>query len=396
MCLVAFFLPFKFLAPTLTSVLVLVWLVQGNFNERFKGVKILPISILISFYCLQLLGMLYTENIQAGVTALEVKMTLLFFPLIFASTSLSAMEVKSILRYFVYGCLFTALICILRSAILFFLHSDASWFFYEKFCWFMHPSYYSMYFTLVIGIVLMDIFYSDQNSFVVLKIALLLFSFLIVLLSASKMGILCTAILVLFSGITYFIRNGRLITVIVFIGALVFSMFILNKVFPESFSRFKNTLDVLNAKDIDKSTTESSGVRLLIWSAASDLMKENVLFGFGTGDANAELQKKYEAEGLTGALERKLNAHNQFIQSWLSHGLIGIVSLLLMIFLPLVPWKSCPSLIVYFVFLVFLNFCVETMLLTQAGTMFFAFFLSLFYYKRNYFQSFSLFDISTP
>lgn len=390
--MLAFFLPFKFLAPTLSSLLVIVWLLIGRFNERFKKRNTSAVFAFIAFYILHLVGMIYTENVKEGLFSLEVKMTLLFFPLIFSTVKFSEAELRRIVQMFVAGCFFSAFICILRALFLFIKTNDSSWFFYEKFCWFMHPSYYSMYFSLIIGIQTYYLLTADSIKRPILNLGILAFSFLIVLLSASKMGILCTGILVVLSSLSILLRKGKILLVLVFMGSTILAFFILMKIFPESFSRFQNTYIAINSKEIDKSTTESSGVRVLIWGAAKNVITSNAIIGTGTGDDNDELQKEYSSQGLSGALEKKLNAHNQFLQTWIGLGVAGLIALLVMLIYPIYKWKESPFILIYLVFLVLLNFTVETMLLTQAGTMFTAFFLSLFYFNRNILKSFYLFE----
>jgi len=65
-------------------------------------------------------------------------------------------------------------------------------------------------------------------------------------------------------------------------------------------------------------------------------LAENYIIGTGTGDSKDELVKEYEKRGMTGALEHKLNAHNEFYQVFVSLGIIGFLLFLTSLFYPLV------------------------------------------------------------
>jgi O-antigen ligase len=151
-----------------------------------------------------------------------------------------------------------------------------------------------------------------------------------------------------------------------------------SKLFPRVFERL-DTITTLNIDKIDKTSSESTSVRFLIWQQALDIIKHNFLIGVTVGDANDTLYAAYKQNGLTGALEHKLNAHNQFMQTFIGLGCIGFFSLCLLTF-----WQFIKAILkkhfLLFVFslLILLNFLVESMLETITGTLFFVFFYCIF------------------
>lgn len=129
---------------------------------------------------------------------------------------------------------------------------------------------------------------------------------------------------------------------------------------------------------IDNTTTESSKVRLLIWQTSAEIIKDNFLFGVGTGDVKDVLMSKYKEKGLTGAYKENLNAHNQFLQTFIALGLPGILLLLASFVFPFIlAIKTRNYIYLAFLIIVFINFLTESMLETIAGVMFYAFFNSL-------------------
>ena len=102
------------------------------------------------------------------------------------------------------------------------------------------------------------------------------------------------------------------------------------------------------------------------------------MFGTTAGDANDKLVEAYEREGLAGALRKKLNAHNQFLQTFIGTGIIGFILLLLMTVGSLIyGFMKKNYILALFSILMIFNFLVESMLQAQAGFVFFAFFFCI-------------------
>ena len=158
------------------------------------------------------------------------------------------------------------------------------------------------------------------------------------------------------------------------IASLCLILFVSYKIAPTPFQRLGAAFSV-SYYNIDKTSSESTTVRVLIWQQCTKLIQQNLFFGTGVGDANSELYKSYEANGLTGALEHHLNAHNQFLQTFVGMGLPGMIPLLLLTFGPVISaiYKR-RLLLLIFGFIIVLNFLVESMLQTSAGVLFFCFF----------------------
>ena len=81
------------------------------------------------------------------------------------------------------------------------------------------------------------------------------------------------------------------------------------------------------------------------------------------------------------SLRKKLNAHNQFLQTFIGTGLLGFALLLMMTVGGLIYGfvKRNYILILFSVLMIF-NFLVESMLQAQAGFVFFVFFFCLLSY----------------
>jgi O-antigen ligase len=75
---------------------------------------------------------------------------------------------------------------------------------------------------------------------------------------------------------------------------------------PKAFSSVKSS----GNKDV-----ESNAARIIMWSTSVKVIQSNWILGTGTGDGNTEVA------------EKKLNSHNQFLNSWVQLGAFGFVFL---------------------------------------------------------------------
>lgn len=87
----------------------------------------------------------------------------------------------------------------------------------------------------------------------------------------------------------------------------------------------------VNGADLKGSTYAGGGIRLKKWENALELISQKPLLGYGSGSENALLEQ-YRKTGFTIGYENKFNAHNQFLESGLELGIVGM-SLLLLFFI---------------------------------------------------------------
>jgi len=123
---------------------------------------------------------------------------------------------------------------------------------------------------------------------------------------------------------------------------------------------------------------------MLIWNECIQITKDNFLVGVGVSKANEKLYKTYDENGLTGAYEKKLNAHNQFFQTIIGLGIVGF-SILFYLTVGVVfhAVRSKNHILLFFGLLITLNFLVESMLQTSAGNVFYVFFLCFLLVKSK-------------
>lgn len=173
--------------------------------------------------------------------------------------------------------------------------------------------------------------------------------------------------------------NGYKKTILGLFLALLGGITLTYKLLPTPFDRFKTAISVTTSEEkIDKTDAESTAVRILIWKESIKIIKQHIWLGTSPADANQNLYNAYEENGLTGALDKRLNAHNQFLQTFIGTGIIGFLLILLItLFLIVYSFIKKNYILMLFSILISLNFMVESMLQAQAGFTFFVFFLCI-------------------
>jgi O-antigen ligase len=387
-----------FLFPQLVALLIpfgvnsglvfFIWLLSFLFFSNPKDilyrfsflVKNKWFYVMITFFMIHVLGVFYSVNKHEAGTAIEIKLSFLAFPLLFFSHKFNANNLLKVITTFVSSCFLVCVFCLFRA---FYLHffEDIDAFYYSSFSFFLHPSYFSMYLLTSLSIVLL--YYKSwlpHLKNLLTKIILISTIFIIcIFLSASKIGLLTFFILIPILGCIWLYRNGYVKWIFISLFALFILLFLVFKFVPGPMERVKVALSVTQSNhEIDKTATESTAVRMLIWEQAVQIIKQNPIIGTSPGDANDALYDAYAKNGMTGAYDKKLNAHNQFFQTFIGTGFIGF-SVLLIITLGVIFYGIIKKnyFLSIFGFIITLNFLVESMLQTQAGVIFYTFMLCI-------------------
>lgn len=358
---------------TLTSFLVI------EKKQWIKGLKSKAFLAFLLFFLLTVISAWLSQNKAEAAFSMEVKMTCVLFPYLLFCFRWPYDVLKRCIVSFVSGCFFASVYLILR-AVNYAFNGQPEYFFYTKFSYFIHSSYFAMY--LLTAIILILLFYFNwfkSNKSIRMSSYLFIAIFILtIFLCSSKLGLISSVICLPITVLYKFKENLNRNRIVIIMSSFVVLIVATYLFFPNAFTRF-NSLNNLSVSEIDKTSFESSKVRLLIWNEALELIKTNFWLGVGVGDANDALYKAYESKGLTGAFDHKLNAHNQFFQTFIGIGILGFLSLAYLTFGKLISGIRTGNFLLFiFSLIIILNFCVESMLQTAAGILFFVFFACLF------------------
>ena len=145
----------------------------------------------------------------------------------------------------------------------------------------------------------------------------LLFLWLCIFLLASRM----TIILSLFA-IPYYLYttlgNKRLLFWLGLIGISLFAVaYFFNPILKER----------INIEEDSYSNYSGFNFRMEIWKNAYHVFQESPIIGYGMQNANDKLIEQYEKTSFRAAYRNNYHAHNQFVQTSLNSGLIGLLLL---------------------------------------------------------------------
>lgn len=392
---VLFSLPFgkSFFIPVLFTWLCLVFIsyfVKRDYTlDRFKGLLVLPIIL----FLLHAMGVALSTHLHDNFSDLQFKLSLLLLPLLYPYQRESYRMGKSNLLWsFIAGCIAACLYylgyAIYRSYSLvngiwvFNSTPPKSWnnyFLGKELSYLIHPSYLALYLLvalLIIGITLKSWWKKGLVKITIMLAILILIACLMML--QSRAGLLGFGLLTL-TGLIYlmFAKRKFLLGIIVFAVLLALSFIVLNNI-----NRYSNTIKSLRkTAEVginSKSKEDGTVIRLWVWKSALSSIEKHPIWGIGPSNVREKLHDEYIKRDMKAAIYMKLNAHNQFLETWLGLGIFGLFTLLAMLFAPLwIGIKKRDWLLVGFICLCSISFMFESMLETIAGIGFFAIFYTL-------------------
>ena len=373
MMLFCFLLPvFPRLSVWMVLLAFINWLLELDFAAKFRKLaRPIPLLFLL-FYAWYWIGMTYTDLTDVGLRIMETKLSLLVFPLLLLSKERDPRLERNSLLAFGVGVFLSSFYC-LGMATYDFLAFGEMHFFYKDLGDFLHfhPTYFAMYMGFTVFLIVRQLLLRYQQLAMwqkALGISLLFYGVIFVFLLAARMQLLVLLALFSLGSLYWMYLKGRLwqgvlITLIglILLGGISWSLPVTKKRIQGLVQGWKNPDD--------------GNIRLKIWDAAAKGIAERPVLGHGTGDVQTVLDSYYAQMNLQEPLEKHQNAHNQYLQTALAIGLIGLILWLAYLFVPL--WialrKKQAYTYAWFILLFLLSCLTESMLETQRGIMFFGF-----------------------
>ncbi len=393
-------LPFSMLFNNISIILMILnWLIEGKWQYKFQQIKKSPLAFLFTgIYALYVLSSFYSDNqAEAGFT-LEQHLSLFIFPLILSSSvPLVQSRLKVVYITFIGTITAAMIITGILGVLNYYEHNqNTQYLFYQTLSKTinLHAVYFSFYVALSVFFIL-D--FLSQKISLVLKVFLafliLLHIFFIILLSSKT--IIFALLLTLFFTFIFagdFIVKSRLVRITLATVACI-GLVVLVASIPKVKKRFTEAINsqfaFIDKKEYGELTRWTGPqIRYVKWKFITEILNEHNAwpFGVGIGDGYDLLRKKSAENGLYEGNKARgwhdyagYNAHNQFFQYLLYIGIIGVslfVITLFFCFRKAIHHKSY----IYLSFLViFLLFCMtESVLSSQKGIVFFAFFNAFF------------------
>jgi len=359
---------------------ILFWIKSKNWAESLRELKKNKTWwIFMAFYFFHILSLLWSENFKYAFFDLQVKLSYLLCPLVFAGLTFSGDEWKKIRRTFILGCALAAMICLCHSFWQFSIYGRKEFFFHDRFSFLMHPTYFMIYINLAMLFIFYELFWSRdaEGNWRKYYLAILFFLLMILFLLSARTA-LATALISFIIYVAILVRNKKFKQKE---GLIVISFFGLAALFQVGVLAFYNRYDQVTnlIEHPDTKDENSASIRYHLWKIAAGLISEHPVAGVGIGDIKEELVKKYEANNYEYGIRNRISPHNQYLHTAVILGLAGVALLLLMFSTSLLlAWRNKDWIYGLFILIIALNAITESILERQAGILFFAFFNSLF------------------
>jgi O-antigen ligase len=374
------------------GVIILLVAVFAGFRKKELRWEVTPIHLLlVGLYLFYLAGILFTRHSNDAWGYAENKLSFLLFPLIFSFRPSFKLEFGPPVLGLSIGVLAASIYGVIHSFSLFLKSGwDLNHFVSVNVSPIHHPTYFAFFIiTAVCGCWLLF----RKNEFPVnvgwlvgyslfcgvmlllcLSLASLIYLFLLIgtigiVLVWRKFGLLWAVIVsillpVLFYGTSQFIPRVK---------------FEVNNGLSAMGIFLTNPVKYVRSKPGDKTGNE---VRLVMWTATLLEINEHPL-GVGTGNVDEHLSQRLKALGQIELSKQdenghiRYNPHNQFLQTALEIGLIGLMVLIVYVIgLMRMAWKHKNWLLAIIASGLVFNALFESVLQRQSGIVFFSFWLS--------------------
>jgi O-antigen ligase len=377
----------SYITSTLSILLFLTWILFSKKNFALSSTKTRLMILFVSLYVIYILGLTYTNDVISSLSTFEAKSAILFFPLIFGTTTiLDRSLLEKITTHFLIAVIISCIAGLINGTYNYFqagsleLLTGKGILFFSDFRPFLLGLFYLT--AIIIAFEKIKSWAGRLKYFFYVYVFLL--SIAIFLLSIRMLIAFWFFIL-----IYYIMKSSKSIQRKILFAAIplliiIISAFTIPSVknqWNEFFDRTSKSNIVL---DQDSSLGRDWGgkaLRFAIWKCSADILLAHWLIGVGTGDVQDSLQQAYENRKFYFASRyNRYNAHNQYIQIGLATGLPGLLIFLSCILYPLWHYKRKFTSNIYLLFLLFFSFICfsESVLEANKGVIWYSFFNSIF------------------
>ena len=309
-------------ANTIIVIICLLWLFSGDYKAKYNQIMSSKLMIAsIVFYCLHVIGMLWTEDLQWGLHILhKMWYFLLLFPILF-----NIVQRKYINYYLSAFLLAIALTEIASYLVWFELVEPFKNATVKNPTPFMSHISYNPILAMAIYLVYHNIFIkSNLNtpkfflySFFSITMTINMF------ITGGRAGHVMYFVMLTILIFQFFSKDKikALVAVLVIIPLIFFSAYQTSYIFHQ-----RVDLAVNNTMNYEFAKNTSVGQRITFAINSWEVIKENPIIGIGTGDFPSEYKKINQIN--TPQVPTTTNPHNMYTLITMQLGLIGLVSML--------------------------------------------------------------------
>jgi O-antigen ligase len=364
---------------TLGIVLLALTIIYGYVKKQvtFRMNKIT--LLFVTLYLAYVVGLFFSDNLNTGFKYLEYKLSLLVFPFLLMIQSREPVSHRNVFIGFISGCIIGALIGLYHGMNCYMETGVFNCFLSSSVSTIIHPTYFSAYTT--IAIVALWVGYSRKYTYFKLLPCIVITLFLAgyTLFMMSLMGMLYMGLMIFVVIAAWFYKKWNWIGVSAFVILTPLLMVLSYKTVPQIQHEvddviyygkryLANSDQYFESLYYPYSGTES---RLIMWKVSIEQLSETPM-GLGTGDVDAVLQNRMRGQLDDEFVEKNLNSHNQYLQTGLEVGIIGLFILILPFVLLFIKALKEKNILLLALVISFMANCLfESMLQRQSGVVFY-------------------------
>lgn len=378
--LLSFFLPGQAQSILLILSLCLLSLPVISNIKLLSAKEILPLLFVLFVYILYVVAIPFTDSAHRSelFSLLERKIGLFLIPIAFLliSKSDSINPFKELIWFSCFCVLFLFSVnayILLTNSFSTLNHVEYRNTFIDVSA--MHPTYAGMYIGLSLCIMVFDL-----NSLKLWLSSLLQFVLIICLaLLAPKISLLFVLLFYTYSILFYW--NLTIKAKVLSSIGLVITLSLLFFSIPFFSQRIQEVIEHYHTFHFPMENN-SMTIRELIFEVDINLLKEHWICGVGPGRLATEQENAFNyLSFVVGKPLGIYNTHNEYLNQWLSFGLVGFLYFIsYWIFYLKKAFDTKNFLFVFFIIMLMLTCLTENILSRQQGVLLVAFFLNLFYF----------------
>lgn len=275
---------------------------------------------LFLLFLMHLLGTFYSEHKSDAWEDVGMKLSLLVIPVYFVL--IRDFDKKRFMDQFSIIGFSSAVVCLLYAMYSIFILRDNLLSRESDFSLFMHRSYQGVYWSVASMWCFNTFFFAKVRKWVYGAFAIILA--LATILTFSKAGIITLFVFGLAILINAIIKLRK--PKIGLIAVIFTTLFVLcvNSISKKPLARLERMVQTIIGSE-EENQNDSNSTRIKLWKASNELISENWMLGVGTGDVHYELNKINTKNGDMHLVEKNLNSHNQFLNTGVALGIVGII-----------------------------------------------------------------------
>jgi len=360
---------------------------KANIINKLKTVRRNKIIfVFLIYFSVQIIGLIYTQDMKRGIDILTRLLPFLFLPTIVISEKLSSKNIDRLLQIMTFWIL---VVMIYLSLYQIFVEKreigTMVHFAFEKLQISQH------YISIILVLSIMFSLHKAVQKEKVFAYSGTLIALVFFLLQFSSRS---SIVILVFSLAIYFLKSFKY-------KSSTFKMACFSAFFLLALAAFFSSPELQKKTNIFISTTDfdidiiktkhsttfvrnTIEQRVIINIASLAIIRENPLIGVGTGDYLNVLLSKYDDFDFIAGKKERFNAHNQYLEDYIKVGIFGFLALILLVFTILKQANKNKSFMLYCAFAVAFMFFFESFLDRHHGTVFTAFFIPFFYKYEAY------------